>query len=403
VLFALGCSLGLVPLLPAYAQQVRHTPTVKEIARSGGTVTLEITFPEPQFDTLKEGMSLLPYGGLTIETGEFSLPVALPKGSISIVQEEIAEMALSRPLVSQPQIFKPSDRSSYPAIEKPIGLALGDAKLEYIGKVSRADASRIRFGSFVYDRSASAVRYLKKITVRITASTLPTGKLTDITAAVRTAQSRRVQSGKQGSMIQGVKETQGIVSDDGKVHKFVIDRDGLYKLTYDDLKAYGLNPDDIDLPTLRMVHNGVQVPIYVFDKHDGRFSPGDYIEFWGERKLLKYESKFKDMYFDPYTRESIYYLVWGTQRSPIKQREIKRIVEESGEVREGDPTKYVDLKDSSFVSKLHFEEDNWFEFLSISFPRSAITGSPQRFAVAAAIRCGGKRPIPMRARTALFA
>lgn len=352
--------------MPAYAQQVSRTPIVKEISRSAGSVTLEITFSEPCFDTVKDGLSLRSYGGFAPESGEFALPIALPKGTISILREEVADLPLGLPLVSHPQVFKPSYRSSYPSIEPQAGLTLGDTRLEYIGKVSRADASRIRIGAFSFDRSASVARYLKKITLRVTSATLPPGKLTDLTAAIRTAQSRRVQSVKQANSIQGVKETQGIVSDDGKVHKFVLDRDGLYMLTYDDLKGYGLNPEDIDLPTLRMVHNGVQVPIYIFDKHDGRFSPGDYLEFWGERKVLKYESKFKDMYFDPYTRESIYYLVWGTQRSPIKQSEIKRIVEESGEVREGDPSKYVDLRDSSFVSKLHFEEDNWYEFLAVT-------------------------------------
>jgi hypothetical protein len=360
----LGCIVGLIPVRPAHAQQGNRAPITKEVARAAGSVTLEITFPTPQFDTLKSGLLLQPFVGLSPENGECALPLALAKGSISVLQKEVGEMSLTLPVVVASNEYKPADKLAYPALPSDAPQTFGEARIEYIGKVSRADASRLRVGAIAYDRTSSNVKYLKKLTIRISATTLPSGKLTDVAGAVRVAQqTRRASNGKTNS-IQGAKITQGIVSDDGKVHKFVIDRDGLYKVTYDDLKKYGLDPAILDLRTLRMVHNGVQVPIYIVDKHDDRFDPGDYIEFWAERKILKYESKFKDMYFDPYTRESIYYLVWGTRNSPMQLSEIKRIVEESGEVREGDPTKYVDLKDSSFTSKLHFEEDNWYEFLS---------------------------------------
>ncbi|HET6511504.1 MAG TPA: C25 family cysteine peptidase, partial [Candidatus Kapabacteria bacterium] len=355
---------GSVPNPAAFAQQASHAPIVREAARNAGSVTLELAFPEPDFDTTKEGIRLRPFSGFDQATGEFALPVALGRGSITVIKQDIKDLALGETLIQSTPEYKAYDKSPSLAVSSSPGLSLGEARLEYIGKVSRADASRIRLGAVSYDRPSSMLRYVKQITLRVTASTIPQGKLSDLGSAIKLAERARRSPAKQAANVQNAIEKQGIVSDDGKVHKFVIDRDGLYKLTYDDLRNFGLNPDDIDLPTLRLVHNDAQVPIYIFDKQDGRLSPGDYIEFWGERKILNYESKFRDMYFDPYTRESIYYLVWGTKHSPIQYSQIKRIVEESGEVRVGDPNLYVDLKDSSFASRIHIEEDDRYEYLS---------------------------------------
>src|SRR5439155_7724311 len=45
---------------------------------------------------------------------------------------------------------------------------------------------------------------------------------------------------------------------------------------------------------------------------------------------------------------------------------VKRIVEESGEIRVADNTKFIDLKDSSFSTTIHLEEDKEHDDLVIS-------------------------------------
>jgi hypothetical protein len=367
VLFALGCHALFAQSSIAVAQPQAYAPTVREESRTLNAVTLEITFPQLTFDTIGEGLALVPFHGLTFTAaaGEFALPLAIASGTAMVIGQEVREYDLAKALIEGPSNLMGLDRSSYRPQVHNI-LQFGGSKLESAGRVSGAEVSRLRVGVLAYDRDRSTLRQIVRLRVRINTASISNAAVTDLNGAVKRAQTMRSRSGAKQPSLQSVSEKQGIISDDGKVHKLVIDREGLYKITYDDLKTYGLNPEDIDLPTLRVVNNGVQVPIYTFDKQDGRLNPGDFIEFFGERKLLKYESKFKDMYFDPFTEEAIYYLVWGTRYSPVVKGGIKRMVEESGEVRQGDPSKYVDLRDSSFPAKIHIERKNWYEFLSVT-------------------------------------
>ena len=72
---------------------------------------------------------------------------------------------------------------------------------------------------------------------------------------------------------------------------------GIYKMTYDELKALGINVDGINPKEIRIYHNGggvlpeqnaeprlddlVEIPIYVSGEADGHFDKNDYILFYG--------------------------------------------------------------------------------------------------------------------------
>src|ERR1019366_1083541 len=79
-----------------------------------------------------------------------------------------------------------------------------------------------------------------------------------------------------------------------------------------------------------------------------------------------------DFYYDPDTKNNIYFLVWGSHYSPIPVSGVKRMAEESGEIRTANRSSYprdsfyVDLKDSSFATKIHFEQDNIFDPLDVT-------------------------------------
>ncbi len=85
---------------------------------------------------------------------------------------------------------------------------------------------------------------------------------------------------------------------DGRWFRLRIEEDGLYKITYDELKEYGLNPDNIDPANIRLYGNGGDMlshanyafryddlhenAIKVIGEEDGSFDPEDYILFFGD-------------------------------------------------------------------------------------------------------------------------
>jgi hypothetical protein len=70
----------------------------------------------------------------------------------------------------------------------------------------------------------------------------------------------------------------------GERYKIPITEDGIYKLTYDALKAVKLDVDNLDATTLRITSQGQEVAIYVknLDGDAHKFSPGEYILFYGQ-------------------------------------------------------------------------------------------------------------------------
>jgi len=94
--------------------------------------------------------------------------------------------------------------------------------------------------------------------------------------------------------------------------KMFIDREGIYTVGYGVLDSLGLNPSSIDPRTLKVYNKGVEVPIIVTGESDGRFDPGDGIEFYGDWNRGKTQYfDLRDQYFDLYTDTNVYWLTWG--------------------------------------------------------------------------------------------
>ncbi len=91
---------------------------------------------------------------------------------------------------------------------------------------------------------------------------------------------------------------QNSVLSSGTWIKLAVDTDGIYKITYTDLQAYGLDPSGIDPATIRIFGNGggmlpqanstprpvdlLELAIVVSGESDGSFDANDYILFFGE-------------------------------------------------------------------------------------------------------------------------
>jgi hypothetical protein len=84
----------------------------------------------------------------------------------------------------------------------------------------------------------------------------------------------------------------------GRWYKFLIASDGIYRLTYSDLKAAGVPVSSIDPRNIRIYGNGggmlpesndsvriddlAENPVFVYGQEDGVFNDGDYLLFYGK-------------------------------------------------------------------------------------------------------------------------
>ncbi len=66
-------------------------------------------------------------------------------------------------------------------------------------------------------------------------------------------------------------------------YRIVVDHDGLYRVTYADLLAAGLDMTHTNPSLFHLTSQEQAVAIYVFGEADGTFDPGDYIEFYGQK------------------------------------------------------------------------------------------------------------------------
>ena len=81
--------------------------------------------------------------------------------------------------------------------------------------------------------------------------------------------------------------------------KVAVDADGLYRLTYADLKTVGFDPGAVDPRTLKLSNRGTEIAIEVVGETDGIFDPADYILFYGTAL------------HDAYTSRNVYWLAAG--------------------------------------------------------------------------------------------
>ena len=137
--------------------------------------------------------------------------------------------------------------------------------------------------------------------------------------------------------------------------RIVVKEDGLYKIDWNLLEEAEIDLSEVDPGRLRITHRGQEVPILVAGENDGTFDPEDWIEFYGTYNRETFQSRFEDMYKDPYSDENVYWLSVGIQRG-------MRLAGESGAVVEVDPMKYN--RPFSYEHTVHAERDGYRDRLA---------------------------------------
>jgi len=100
--------------------------------------------------------------------------------------------------------------------------------------------------------------------------------------------------------------------------KLNIPEDGIYRITYNDLLSYGINPSSIDPLKIKIYNKGIEIPLFVFGETDLSFDSGDYIEFYCEKnysgenykKVVQTGEDYKN-YLDRYSDTTTVWLNWS--------------------------------------------------------------------------------------------
>ncbi len=390
-LFAAAISVLLLAV-GVRAQTLPESVHIRELRRSGNSVTIEITIPSPQFDTVQGTLHLRRLAG-QVESGDALAPIAIPmrlsrKARAIVLSHQdrtivASNLQLPASLVQDIAYDGKPGATSYRSmpVNRP-HRGIGFVAISYVGKMRAADISRLEVG--ILDRAGvNSIRAATKIILQITdPSGLPSMPVTDMSEPFqvsnsvfksRLALASASQKGMSALSDSDVGQLPGIQSDDGNVYRMYIRQNGIYHITFEDLRNFGIDPTEIDPATLRIINKGQQVAVYISDKfQDGHFHSGDYFEFYGEEERYQGPGTYGDFYYDPDTKNNIYYLVSGSHYAPIPVGGVKRMVEESGEIRTANRSPYprdsfyVDLKDSSFFTTMHIEKDNVFDDLYVS-------------------------------------
>ncbi len=157
--------------------------------------------------------------------------------------------------------------------------------------------------------------------------------------------------------------TSGWIDYDNEYIKLAVDEDGIYKISYNDLQSYGVDPSSINPLSFKIFFEGKQIPIFVSGENDLSFDQNDFIEFWGEknyglsdyREIVPFGTNYKN-YYDRYNDTNFVWLTWG---------------DENGLRTDSIDTSIIGLTDSvqAHIVKLHLEEDVRLWYYDAVIPR----------------------------------
>jgi hypothetical protein len=169
------------------------------------------------------------------------------------------------------------------------------------GEVRELAVQTIKIYPVQFNASSQSVKLYNKIIFRINFS-LPSGerikisdkKLKSIVVNFNEAVNWGLKN-KAEKSLNKVSSNDGLSS--GVWYKFETSSEGIYKIDYNSLSSYGINPDNVDPRTIKIYNGGgyqlsenlsdprpediTEIAISVIGESDGRFDLADYILFYG--------------------------------------------------------------------------------------------------------------------------
>lgn len=211
---------------------------------------------------------------------------------------------------------------------------------------------------FIYDRSKGFISIPKKILVELLFDT-PLPEL-NLSAAAKNENEFVINS--SFAEMSTAKNSFDVPPADSWIDysktylKIGTARDGIYRITKNDLQNLGIGVNTIDPRTLQMFLRGSEIPIFVEGETDESFDENDFIEFIGLRNMgdkHREENNFDkpyNEYLNLYSDTTIYWLTWGGSGG-------RRAIVKSNSTHLG----AVEIIDH-YNEVVHIETDNWFDF-----------------------------------------
>ena len=333
-------------------------PNYQVLHRDDGRVLLTVSTPDPSLTIIeKDGVRFTHVQADDWNTGSDGLPfltllIHLPanRARLTLVSTEAKVSILALP----PMPMTEARLSEEPTIAEPLPVPPSDiAVLDHLGMMQEYHLWSVRVRPFQY--SNGTLSYIKNLVLEISPLTT--------TTLVPLSEPEKIGLQQLGAeVIVGQKESSVGLPPLAKRSsiavprvKILLNQDGIYRITGEDLKAIGVRPADVEIKKLHLTCHGSNVPIFVSGWQDGRFQAEDYIEFWGEALRGTRQDQAPDLYQDPFSSTNVYWLTWRDSPGIWLSEEQATPQQVAGDDWQ---------KPLSFYQTVHVEADQYFDRLN---------------------------------------
>ena len=401
IFFTVPTLVSVAQTSPALGQHPSKNP-LQILATTSNTLTARFTLPEIQVRNnhqssvnshpLREGLveqspSLTDNGQLTtdnyptevyfagadwtLDVGKPRLPIYTQRIGIPVVGTPIVTVIEARPEIrSVENIRITPDDPIFPALTTNSRPATSQTQGFYptqlveaipVGLVREQRIASVQINPIQYNPATKQLRIFKSVTFRIDFPPFAaTGGIVSAAPSIFSKNSPAFESLFQGTLrnYEQAKSWRSQRRTPYRNHapgapaltvsstlrfKIPVTRTDLYRITYNHIKAAaGIEPEDIDLDTVRLESSGQKQGIYIFDEDENNtLDPGEQMVFYG-RALA--DNKFTD--------ENVYWLRFALQGEPNTGIEGSRVEE-----RDATPRAQNLVTPVAFLARARFEEN----------------------------------------------
>ncbi len=310
---------------------------------------LELVVPDY---TLNAGQISVPNADRLAESGKPELPqfsalIGIPaEGAVSVqvVQDEVQVVAGQYSIAPAPSPFLPDGDLQPGAVQRIPDRTAYANRAWYPAEVARvADTAwlrdqhlaRIEIYPFQYRAATQELRWHRRLLIEVkfagaaVADRLGPSDANPFEASLQeqvlnyaVARQWRSTSADRSPAVQPALSATALAPR----YKIVVDHDGVYRVTYDDLLAAGFVMTSFDPRNLHMTNQGLDVAVEVVGEGDGHFDPGDDVLFYGQKlrgdllaskhaaevsdwpSLHGWQPEFNAKMVEKYTDDNVYWL-----------------------------------------------------------------------------------------------
>lgn len=369
----------LTVFLSTSSWAAKSRPNLRVLDKSDHALTLELTFSRPQIISTKledQFFQKVIIDGLATfgEPGQAELPVdhvVLPtlneSVSVDLVEAVAEEIEVGR--VVPFQAAEPRAEGE-PPLEIDRGFYGTNAftpgrayDLRHQGKFRYHELYSLVVYPCQYNPATAKLKFYKKLifsinyhpgTQAVSIGNIPLKERHLLEALTHPDLIRTAPGGSRRQMESTWPDLQSIQAA-GRQVKMFVEEDGFYSVSYEDLDTLEIDLRSVVPQNIKVHNKGREIPIRIVGGEDGRFDPGDAIEFWGEFNKKTFIDVADDLYRDPYQDANVYWLSWGEGAG-------RRMAEEDGSIVETDPNRFI--RPFFYEFTVHQELDRHFDRLS---------------------------------------